>query len=504
MWQRFSLYDARIIAHYLGVIILIAGVFQLLPLATAIAFGEWHAAERYLLSIGISLILGYALRLIIVSPHALTRQQAIAITGVSWITLGILGAIPLAASGHYHYFVDALFDCVSAYSATGVSIISGLDHLSNADNMWRFSMHFLGGVGVIVIALSIGAVGLSSTDSLFQSEARSEHIVPNILETARFILRFSLAIIAVATITLSAVLVMMGMAPERSILHGLWLSVSGFMTAGFSPMAESVLYYHSFIVELVLIVVMLAGGINFIIHEQALRGRTRLFFKDIEVRAAVMWWVVLLVPLIIVFKQSELMDGISTLMRTVVFNFISAATTTGFTTITTNQIISVIPSGAALILVMAMAIGASAGSTSGGIKLMRIGIIAKSALESMRATISSDSAIVVETYNHIGTKRLTSDVVKEAMTVCILFLVTYIIGGLIGIALGYDAIDAIFESVAMASNSGITAGISSSGMPLVLKITYILQMWAGRLEFITLLALGAKLAASLIRGVRGH
>ncbi|MEG2948463.1 MAG: TrkH family potassium uptake protein, partial [Raoultibacter sp.] len=107
-----------------------------------------------------------------------------------------------------------------------------------------------------------------------------------------------------------------------------------------------------------------------------------------------------------------------------------------------------------------------------------------------------DSARVVVDYHHVGRRMLTPETVKEATTVFALFIVTYAAGALIGIAHGYEATQAIFESVTMASNGGVVAGISTPGMPITLEVVYILEMWAGRLEFITLLALLAEIVVS--------
>ena len=144
-----------------------------------------------------------------------------------------------------------------------------------------------------------------------------------------------------------------------------------------------------------------------------------------------------------------------------------------------------------------MAIGGGAGSTSGGIKFSRIAVIIKSIVSTVKETISPDSARVVVSYNHVGRRILTPDVVKEAMTVFVLYVITYAIGSFVGIAHGYEATQAIFESVAMASNGGITSGLCSQGMPITLELFYMLEMWAGRLEFLTLIALIVKLVASL-------
>jgi trk system potassium uptake protein TrkH len=497
MWQRYTFHDFRVIAHYLGVLIIFIAGAMLIPFVVACVHGEWEPAARYLFSAGSALCIGLGLRMLRIEPGYLNQQQALAVTGLSWVILALISAIPLALCGHFESYYDALFDCVSAYTATGVSIISDLDHLSNADNMWRFTMHFAGGLGLVVIALSLGAFGKVSTSSLYTSEGRSEHVLPNVVETARFILKFSLRVIFVSTVALTILLVGLGMCFDRAALQSLWLSISGFMTAGFSPMSNSVTYYHSELVEWVLMLVMLIGGFNFSLHGSLSRGHVRGFFKDIEVRSSVIWWTFLLVILILSICSVPQLSNLTTLVRTVLFNFVSAATTTGFVTLTPPQMMGILPSGAALVLVLAMAIGGSSGSTTGGIKIMRVGIIAKSAVETMKIASTSESARIVTTYNHIGRHVLHSDTVRQAMTVFILFVITYTIGALIGIAYGYDAIASLFESVAMASNSGIASGISTPDMPFVLKTVYMVEMWAGRLEFVTLVALGIKIVVSL-------
>ena len=143
-----------------------------------------------------------------------------------------------------------------------------------------------------------------------------------------------------------------------------------------------------------------------------------------------------------------------------------------------------------------MAVGGSGGSTSGGVKFSRVGIIAKSIVATIKEALAPDSARVVVSYNHVGRRMVTPEVVKEAMTVFILYVITYVIGALAGIAHGFEAIPAIFESVAMTSNGGIITSVAGPGMAGTLELFYIFQMWAGRLEFVTLLALLVEIVVS--------
>lgn len=497
MWQRFTLYDIRVIGHYLGVLVLFSSLALLVPFVTALLCREWVPATHYLLTIGISLMIGSALRYLRIEPGRLNRQQAMVVTGLVWIVLAFIATIPLYLSGHYAAYLDALYDCVSGITTTGASIIVDLDHLSNADNMWRFMMHLLGGLGLIVVALSFGLFGKRAGASLYMSEGRSEHVVPNVIQTTQFIAKIALGIILVATLVLTGLCLVAGMEPLRAVLQSLWLSISGFTTGGFAPMSQSVMYYHSFPIEIVLMLLMLIGSINFVLHSEVWKGRVEVFFKDIEIRTMVLWLSVMTCVLAASLSASTEFSDLLSMLRRGLFIIISAFSTTGFVTITTNELTTTFSSGAFLVVAILMAVGGSAGSTSGGIKFSRVGVIMKSLVSTIKEALAPDTARVVVAYNHVGRRILLPEAVKEAMTVFVLYVVTYAVGTLVGIAHGFDASQAIFESVSMASNGGIGTGLSSPGMPATLELFYIFEMWAGRLEFITLLALVVEVIVSL-------
>ncbi len=496
MWQRLTFYDVRVIAHYLGVLILVAAIGLIAPLATALIFGEWSAAGRYLFTAGIFLIAGCLLRFACVTPGRLTRRQAMAITGLAWLVLAFFAAIPLAASGHYANYLDALFESVSGFTTTGASIVRDLDHLSYADNMWRFMMHLMGGLGLVVVGLSFGLFGKGGA-SLFSSEAHSEHVVPNVVQTTQFIAKISLSFIGIATVAVGLICLWLGIEPTRAFLQSLWLSISAFMTAGFVPMSQNVMYYHSPIIELVLVLIMLLGCINFTLHAEIIRGRIRNFFEDMEVRAAALWLLVIVVVFSASLATSRIFSDLPAIERRGIFMIFAAFSTTGFQNIAGSQLTDALSSGAFLILAILMAVGACSGSTAGGIKIRRFGILVKNAIATLKEALSPDSARVVISYNHIGRRPVTPSLVREATTVLLLYGSTYVIGALVGIAHGYDASQAIFESIAMASNGGLTSGIVTPGMPKSLELFYLFEMWAGRLEFVTLLALLIQIVVSI-------
>lgn len=496
MWQRFTWYDVRVIAHYLGVLISFFTIALAVPLVVAVLCQEWEPACRYLLGIGISLIVGSALRFACIQPGRLSHQQALAVTGLSWILLAFVAAVPLALSGHYGSYLDALFEATSGLTTTGASLVVDLEHLSYADNMWRFTMHLIGGLGLIVIALTLGLFG-KATSGLYSSEGRSEHVLPNIMNTVRLISQISLGFIGVATVVLFLLCLAGGFEPLSGFFNALWMAISGFTTAGFSPTSQSVMYYHSFPFEVVCILLMLLGAVNFALFVKIRQGETSSFFKDYEIRTAVLWMGIATIVLMLSLCVSGGFSDIMALLRRGVFMVVSASTTTGFQTVTNNQLTTVFSSGAFLVVAILMAVGGSSGSTAGGMKFSRLGLIAKSIVSTIKETLSPVTARVSVRYFHLGKKVLTTEVAKAALTVSALFVFTYLVGSLVGIAHGYDALDAIFEAISMASNGGLSSGIITRGMPPLLEGVYILEMWAGRLEFITLIALIVKVVVSI-------
>lgn len=497
MWQRFSLYDLRVIGHYLGTLTQLFAALMAVPFITALVFQEWEPAERYLLGIGIALVVGTLLQFLRIEPGRLGRRQALAVTGFAWIVLAFFASVPLFLSGHYATYMDALFDGVSGLTTTGATVALDIDHFSNADNMFRFMMHLVGGLGLIVVALSLGIFGKRSGSSLYTAEGRSEHVVPNVVQTTQLILRITLVIIFIAAVVLTALCISIGMEPVRAVLQSIWLAISAFNTGGFAPMAESVSYYNSIPIEVFLMLLMILGSISFVVHAEVWKGRLQSFFGDIEIRTMLIWLLVMTVVVAASLSASALFSDLPAMIRRGLFMVVSAFSTTGLQNVTTNQLTTVFSSGAFLALALIAAVGGSAGSTAGGVKLHRVGIIFKSIVSTVKEAVSPSSARVVVSYNHLGRRVLSSDAVKEAMTVFVLFVITYSVGALVGIAHGYEASQAIMESVSMTSNSGIITGIVTPGMSPSLEAFYIFQMWAGRLEFVTLLAVLAEIIASL-------
>ncbi len=504
MWQRYSLYDFRTTAHYLGLLVMFLALAFCVPFVVSLAQQEWSASSRYLIGIGIALVVGSVLLCFNVSPGKLTQNQALAVTGFAWLVLTIIGSIPLYLSGHFGSYLDSLFECMSAWTTTGASLFQDIDHAATADNMWRFTMQCVGGQGVVVIALSLGFFGRAVNSSLYSSEGRSEHVIPNIVQTTQFIVKFSIAAIIIGTAVLSCICLSLGMYPVRAFFNGLWLAMASYNTGGMAAMSSGMLYYHSGAIEGIVMILILIGSINFTLHGEVWKGCIQHFFKDIEVRTLAIWLSIGVISLTGVLCASGVYNDLPTLLRRVVFTIIAGFSSTGFQTISSNQLTTVISSGALLILVFYMAVGGSAGSTTGGVKVFRVAVMLKELGAYVREVLAPDSARQVVTYYHVGRRSLNPSVIRANVAVFMLFCVAFLITTIATVTFGYDAAPAMFESVSMASNIGMSCGIIQPGMPDVLKAIYIVMMWAGRLEYITLIALFVSIIMSFKPRKRGR
>jgi trk system potassium uptake protein TrkH len=500
MWPRFQRQDLGVIAHYLGTVVLLLGVVMLVPLAVSLLMREWAITGNYLIGVGCAATVGGLLRLCRISRATLERRQAIAITCLVWIVGALVAAVPLWLSGHYGSYLDALFEGVSGFTSTGFTLCQDIDHLSTADNMWRFTLQFLGGQGVIVIALSLG-IFTQVGSTFYNAEGRNDYVMPNIKKTAQFIWQFSSIVVFCGTLVLFLVLLVLGISPERGIFHALWVTIGSYDTGGFAPQSLSLMYYHSWPLEIIAMVLMLMGAVNFALYARIWKGgfrsTVREFTQDIEIRTLALWTVFTLGVFVAALLAGQFLTDYSGLVRRGIFTIVSATTNTGYQILSTHQISTLLTSGAFFMIVVAMAIGGSSGSTAGGIKALRIGIIAKGVLARIKDVLAPKSARNTTSYQHLGRHILSSETTGAAMTIAILYVITYVIGATAGIAAGYDAIPATFESVAATSNAGLSAGIIAPEAPVFMKLVYIVQMWMGRLEFLTFLAVLFSLVASL-------
>jgi len=234
MLVRPSTEDLQIIAFYLGRICYVVAAFTVLPLAWAVAGREWAPTGSFVLTIGAFALLGGLGTARSPRERRLDWSHGMVVVALTWLVVPAIGSIPLALSGHFANPLDAYFDAMSGLSTTGLALVQDLDHLAPSLNFWRHGLHFLGGQGIIIAALSLFAGGAGLT--LYYAEARGEKILPSVTSTARFIWGVSLVHLVAGVTVLGAVAFFtLGFSPVRSLFHGLMIFFAGFDTGGFSP-----------------------------------------------------------------------------------------------------------------------------------------------------------------------------------------------------------------------------------------------------------------------------
>jgi len=489
--------DLKIIGFYLGKIILGLALTMAIPILIALCFGEINPALDFFISIEISVLLGLLLIKICQTDRDLNWMQGMVVISLSWVVAMMLGAIPLYLSGHYKVFLDACFETMSGFTTTGLSLVQDLDHLSYAHNLWRHLGPFIGGQGIAIIALSFLLKGTSGAFKMYVGEGRDEKLLPNVINTARFIWLISITYLIMGTLALGIAGICIGIKPINSFFHGACVFMAGFDTAGFAPQSQNILYYHSLTFEIITIVIMIVGSLNFNFHYQLWIGKRKEIFKNIESRTFFISIMLTFFIVAIGLNQLGVYPQAIALFRKGFFQLISAHTTTGYMTVYAQQFITEWGNLALFGLICAMALGGCICSTAGGIKMLRVGVICKAMKEDLKRIIMPERAIVIEKFHHIKEIFLEDKLVRSALTITLAYIVMYGLGALVGMFYGYPFLEALFESTSAAANVGLSCGITSTTMPAVLKVTYIIQMWAGRLEFMSVFTILGFLFASI-------
>lgn len=491
--------DFRLIGFYAGKVLFGVGLMMLVPAVVALALGEHNDALAFVIGASFGVIVGQASQIFLATRAALSASHGLAAVALSWLVAPVFASIPLLLSGHYASYLDAYFEAMSGFATIGLTLVNDLDHLPRSVNLWRHLMQFLGGQGIVVVVLTVFAGGGAQIGTLYSGEGREEKIVPNVIRTARFIWRVALAYGVVGTALLWAALLFAGLAPPTALYHAISLFMAAFDTGGFAVQSASVAFYRSTAVEAVLMVIMVAGAFSFALHFQLWQRRHSELVRNIETRTMAASVLLLFVVMAVGLGRTGTFTDFYPLLRHGFFHAVSAHTTTGLSTMPGRLFVTDWGVLAPAMVVTAMAIGGMAGSTAGGIKAIRIGLILKGLRGDVRRVLLPENAVVVETYHSSTTRILRDDQVRGAATILLLWLVLYLAGGMIGLFYGYDLDLALFESVAAASSGGLSVGLVRPDLEWPLKVVYIAQMVTGRLEFIAIFAL-AGYVVSILRG----
>ena len=468
----------RLIFKLIGNVLRIEALFMLFPLVVSFVYGSGeHAA--FLWSILILLAVGTILAAFNPKDKNIRTRDAFIVAGFSWILLSLFGAFPYFFSGYFDSIVDCIFESVSGFTTTGSSILLDVEAMPEGILFWRSFSHWIGGMGVLMLIMAIMPSINASSVNLLRAESTGpspDKIVPKIHETAKIMYLIYLAM----TVLLVILLKISGLSYFDSLVNA--FSVAG--TGGFSNMNASIGAYNNIAAEIIITVFMFLFGINFSLIFLLIGKKYIKVIKDIELK--VYFGVVTAATLIIAINIYGIYGGIWEALRYSSFQVSSIISTTGFATADFN----LWPTLSKTILVFLMVTGCCAGSTGGGIKLIRFIILVKSAKVELDKIFHPGSVKAVS----VNGKIVGTDIVlKTALFFFIYFAVFFASVLLVSID-GNDIVASATAVIASLSNIGPGLGVVGPEGSYALfsplsKIVLSFCMIAGRLEFFPLFVL---------------
>jgi trk/ktr system potassium uptake protein len=470
----------RSVIKVLGFLLLVTSACLLVPAAISLAYGEadW---PYFLAATGIGVLLGGGSLLLFRHSADLRAREGFAIVAFGWIFVGLLGALPFWLSGQIPSFTDAAFESISGFTTTGASILTDIEGRSHGTLFWRAMTHWLGGMGIVLLALAIlpllGVGGMQ----LFRAEVPgpvAERLTPRIRETAKILWMVYLLLTVAETVAL----MFAGMGLFDAVCH----SFATMATGGFSNHNQSVGGYATPAMEWVIIVFMFLAGANFSLHFLALKGKWRVHFQDEEFKfygtIILMSTALILTVLMPLNYYTNWGDAI----RLALFQVVSILTTTGFGTV--DYLLW--PPLAHAILLVLMAVGGCAGSTGGGIKVMRVLILLKHAKLELKKMLHPRGVFTLWFNNRAISNNLQTNILGFFL----LFMMVYVGGVLILTLGGRDLVTAVGATAATLGNIGPGLGLvgPASNYSSLLdweKWLLVFFMVIGRLELFTVLVL---------------
>lgn len=473
----------------LSCVLALTGALMSLPVAAALRYGEESLLPVFIVPAVSALALAVVFRFVpFKEKRVFSAADAVCAVGGIWVGVSLFGSIPLFFSGCFASFTDALFESVSGFTTTGASVVPDVESLPRCINLWRCQTHWLGGMGVIALAVAIvpllgdGGFRLIKAESTGPEKEKITSFVASTAKSLWFIYVFF-------TVVEALLLHLAGIGIFDSVAHA--FSTMG--TGGFSTRNSSVGSFANGAAEWICTIFMLVASVNFALYYRMLTRRFSDVLRSTELRVFVFVAVVSF-ALAFVFSSS---GGPSP--RAIAFQLASIISTTGFMT---EDYLLWSPAAQAVILSLFF-IGGCSGSTAGGIKVVRWTLLVKQ--------LSNDLRRIVHPYR-VFTLRLDGASGREVFVplaagfiVCYLLLV--LVTALFGAIAGLDPFTALTAAASMAGNIGPafgSLGPTSNYAQLCapLKWWYMFAMLAGRLEIYTILILSGRLLASLSGFVR--
>jgi len=471
----------RYILNIIGILTLFFGLTMIIPLLIGLYYHD-QSVMALLKSMGITVAVGLGFYFIFKSEKAevISQREGMAIVAIGWTAVGLFGALPFYFSSGFASFVDAVFESVSGVTTTGSSILTNIEAVSKGILFWRSLIQWLGGMGIIVLSVAIlpflGVGGMQ----LYKAEVPSpvpDKLKPRIRDTAMILWKVY-AFISLAQIVL---LLLGGMSLYDAVCH----TFTTMPTGGFSTKNASIAHYDSVYFDCVFIFFMLLAGINFSLHYQLLKGKTLIFWQDAECRFF-LGTVLLLTLVVSINLFGSVYTSIGKALRYGAFQVVSIITTTGYATADFDRW----PAMSQLILLLCMFVGASAGSTGGGVKCLRIMLCFKYCYRELFCLIHPRAVIPIK----IGGKAVPDDVMRSVVGFLALYMGLFALSAIALSGLGVDFITSISAVAACIGNIGPGFGLvgpveNFAPLPYLGKWLLIWCMLLGRLEIFTVIIL---------------
>lgn len=470
--------DIKIILNNLKGIFLIIGLVMLLMALLSYYLGYTISATAF--GYGAVIGIGMGLLLRIAFPGSINPElkHAMIIAALAYLIVPLISMIPYVLVAHMTP-VDAFFEAISGWTGTGFSMIDKPESVSPMIQLWRSLTQWIGGLGVIVLMVSILIRPGTSTYMLYKSETRTDKIHPSIGSTIKTIWGLYVGF----TITGLVLLYAAGL----PIWDALNLSMTAIGTGGFSIYGASLATYDSALIEILVLLIIMAGSIPFVVFYKTFQKGLSSLFNDSQVRTFI--GIILVGATLLIIENYYFYGNLLTSVRYSGFQFISAITSAGFQTTDITQW----SQPALLIMTLAAVTGGCAGSTTGGIKIARVIFLKDQVRLWFAKVLRSKNSVTILTIND---KRVTEDLISSELTeatfisflwvVCV-FLSVFLLSNIVGS--NYDLGHVLFDVSAAMGNTGISSGIINPGLSDTGKIIIIVDMWVGRLEIIPVMLL---------------
>ncbi|AEA46772.1 TrkH family potassium uptake protein [Archaeoglobus veneficus] len=464
--------NVRLVLNFLGRILIYFSLIMLLPLAIAYYYGE--PVKPFIAAQAAAIATGVVFMLLKPESELLRYKEGMAIVGLGWLSVSIVGSIPLLFHTHP---VNAFFETMSGFTTTGATIFDRVEDLPKSILFWRSLTQWLGGMGIIVLFVAVFPAMARKGEKLFQAEYPGVNLgklKPRVEDTA--IILYSIYLFY--TVLEAMILYFLGLSPFDAITH----AFTTLSTGGFSTHTESIAYFSSPAIEAVISLFMFLGGTNFALHYFLLTGK-RLPFRDPEFRIYAAIIAISAAMLAVVNLQKfDLLESI----RYSVFQTVSIVTTTGYTT----SDFDTWSDAAKMVILILMFVGGCSGSTAGGMKVIRLYLLLEYAiLQVLKAAEPRIVRIV-----RYGEQVINKEALDAIAAFFILYILVFVFSSLTLALSGLDIITSISSVAACLGNIGPAMGLagaaeSYAALPYHVKLVLAVDMWVGRLEMFTVISL---------------